>query len=662
MTEDNRHISRDEIFEQQEQPRALHDMLKAIELARRQISLYGADHPNSGEVIEELAECVREFVASYERATCVFTKSAVIVNEHNFTISRDSIDIFHRIRARGVMAITFVGAPPVDQLREFTAFLNVEPRDIRANGSPSAYLRSKGVSRIALTEAVYTSGEACDDESNESRLEWNPENEDRAVASAIEWLARQDKDDDDDPPKLPITQILSNPDSAAKLIREAVTKLHALKRDNTSGEVAGEVLHDLKSLAGTDSEEWDKATPQIRKAISKLPADMRPSFSGFTFEDDDQTSETGAPKAEISDIETMVDDLLWDKLNSVPISVLPEPSNFERLFGARAYGPLSIWRNELQPKSVMNSTGTTLITLLRWESSACEHGRIAHALAELALRALEINNLDTALLFAGSLIEDANSDTDIGWRRSNAKSALIGLQSETLVSLIDQALATNSYDARRIAASLIDLCPEIALDLVSLLGTYSSEEFKAAFSRAIIKAGTSAATPLSNLLNCGTPTGKLAALETLVEIGRAWALEEVATVIKGEDSPLAVQALKLLPRVRIPMTSEILVEAIGHHSVEVRCAALEALGEFGDQSTLPQIVRAATHNGLVGDQTPEQLAAIEALGKIGTDEALKHLEKIASHKPLFGRNKFETIRQAAHQAAERIRNAHFEAA
>ncbi|MHB9035940.1 MAG: HEAT repeat domain-containing protein [Armatimonadota bacterium] len=627
MTNDKRQTPPDELFERQDQPHALKEMLKSVELARRQISLYGVDHPNSREVIEGLAECVRKFLVDYECATCVFTVDAVIVNEHYFTASTDSVGMFQRIRARGVMAITFVGTPPLDQLTEFLAFLNIEPRDVRIDGGPSAYLRKRGVSRIVLTESVYTRGEESDGEIDNARLDWDPKNADRAVASALDWLTRQDDESDEDLPKLPIAQILSQPDSAAKLIREAVTKLHASRRDNTSGEIASEVVHDLKSLAGASAEDWDKATPQIRKAISKLPQAMRPSFSGFTFEEDEQTADTGKrPMADVGEVETMVDELLWDGSKSEPSADLPKPSSFERLFGARAQGPMSAWRTELQPRSVMNSTGTTLVTLLRWENSACEHSRIASALAELTLRALEINNLESALLFTASLIDDANREMETGWRRSNARSALQGLQAGTLVTLVKRALVTDSYEARRIAASIVDLCPEIALQLIDLTEAHTCDEFRQSLSRAIIKAGTSAAATLSNLLREGTPSGKLAALETLVEIGRAWALEEVADVVKGEDTALAVRALKLLPTVRIPMVSEILVGALTHQAVEVRCAALDALGEFGDQS------------------------------------ALSHLDRIASRRPLFGRSKFEAVRQTAERAAARIRHEHPKAA
>ena len=69
------------------------------------------------------------------------------------------------------------------------------------------------------------------------------------IAAVIDWLAKQDTEHDTLPPKLPITRILSDPDSAARLIGEAVTKLHASRRDMTQGECVSEAIKDLRSCA-----------------------------------------------------------------------------------------------------------------------------------------------------------------------------------------------------------------------------------------------------------------------------------------------------------------------------------------------------------------------------------------------------------------------------
>ncbi len=245
----------------EKQPPVLRDMLSAINAARRQSSLYGADHPNTLSAAGELSNTIDEFAASFDRATLVFTRKAVIVNDRSCFASADSQELFERLRARGVMAITLAGSPGPEQAAAFLAFLNTEPAAIRADGGASSYLRKHAVSRIVATDAVYTSGDGFEDDDSTSRADWTEDAMDRAVGAAIDWLSRQDEDAEEQPPRLPITDILSRPDQAAKLIREAVTKLHASRRQETPGELASEVVHDLKDLARSDGERMGQLYP-----------------------------------------------------------------------------------------------------------------------------------------------------------------------------------------------------------------------------------------------------------------------------------------------------------------------------------------------------------------------------------------------------------------
>ena len=358
----------------QKQPPALRDLLGAINAARRQSSLYGADHPNTLKASGELSGTIDEFLASFERATLVFTRKAVIANDHSYFVSTDSHELFQRLRVRGVMAITCVGSAGPEQVAAFLAFLNTEPNAIRAQGGASSYLRKHAVSKIVATDAVYTSGAEFDDDLHDgssSRADWDADSMDRAVGAAIDWLSRQDEDTEDEPPRLPITDILSRPDQAAKLIREAVTKLHASRRQETPGELASEVVHDLKDLAGADKEKWDNSTPQIRKAISKLPKGIRPEIRGFN-EEDDPDSETvpisARRTADIGEVEAKVAGVLSEIQNLTKHENFPTPDAFGSLFGAKADGLLSSWRTELRPGAVMESSGRTLETLMNWRA------------------------------------------------------------------------------------------------------------------------------------------------------------------------------------------------------------------------------------------------------------------------------------------------------
>jgi len=613
MSSKNSNVNSGDCCKHEVQTPSLSEMLRSIEIACKQFSLYGIDHPNSVEVVERLNSALEVFIEPYERVTCVFTEDAVIVNEHFFESSSESVQIFHRIRARGAMAITFVGLPPADQIREFILFLNMDPREVRLQGGPCSYLRKNGVTRIVLTESVYTVGDPYNEEDFEHGSQ--TPNMDIAVASAIHWLTTQD-DKKEDVPNLPITQILSNPESAAKLIREAVTKLHASKRDNTSGEIACDVVNDMKSLASAKPQEWDKATGQIRKTIAKLPNEMQPSFSGFVMNEGESD---GKQPVNVSEIEAMLRTLFQGGLKSDGETM---PVEITDLFGTRAYGPLSSWQNELQPSSVMTSTGTTLITLIKWERSACEHGRIAAALSELVLRAVDIDDIECVLLFTRTLLDEIDNDTEEDWRRTNARSALASIDPVVLTKLIRSFIASESYDAKQAATALLELYPEFAPDMTDLLEQPITEEFRKVLTDAIIKSGSSASAGLSKLLHNGKAVGKMAALETLIESSRAWALEEVAGIINGSDQALALEAIRLLPKARIPLTGEILTNAVSHPDMEIRCAALEALGEFGDESKLD------------------------------------FLDAVARRRPFFGRAKYESIRRAAKRAADQIRQNH----
>ena len=251
-----------------QQPPVLKDLLKSLEAARKCSSLYGVEHRNAAESADAFSAALDEFRQLFERPTCIFTNNEVIVNDRTYAASPESIEVGSRLRVRGVMAITFVGAAPVEEIPGFLTFLNAEPRDIRAEGGPSVYLRSRGVTKIVATEAVYAvEGEAEGDDKPAQAPGHYPSDVDRAIAAAIDWLSKQ-QEEGDESPRLPITQILSDPDMAARLIREAVSKLHASRRGYSDRELSTEVIHDLKGLASSDTEEWDNAAPQIRRALS----------------------------------------------------------------------------------------------------------------------------------------------------------------------------------------------------------------------------------------------------------------------------------------------------------------------------------------------------------------------------------------------------------
>lgn len=635
-------------FEPHEQTPALIELLKTLDVAGKSLALYGSEHSISVEHLSACTSAVAEFLAASRRATCIFGKDSLIVNENAYLPSEISQDLARKLKARGVMAITFAGQPSDQELLEYLMFLNAEPHDIRLEGGPSDYLRRRGVSRIVATEAVYVSDDA-DEQAPAPRDPALPNDVDRAIAYAIDWLSKQESEDE--APRLPIADILSRPDMAAKLIREAVTKLHASRREYTDNELATEVVHDLKDLADSDPDTWDNATPQIRKAIAKLPKEMLPAASGFT-DDQDDADAAQRTTASVAEIEADVAGILAD---TVDAGALPAPERFDSLFGARADGLPSNWRAELQPDLVIRSSGRTLSTLMAWESNASEYCRIAGALAALIPRAVEMNDIGSALEFAESLLAECAREDGVEWRVSAARSALQNLDPAAMIALIESAMRIGGRREEDVCAGLLTTVRGLALRLLPMLEAYDGSPFGRALRRGVTESRQAALGPLAEMLRTGSPRCRIAALELLADISGAAAASELANVVNGADEILAVRALGVLPRVRVPAVVDICVGALNHTSAEVREAAVETLGLLDMDDAFESLMRLARRRSLRGGDAPEKLAAVTALERSGRPEAIECLEAMARYSPLFGRSHYDAVRKSARRAAAALR-------
>ena len=640
-----------------EQPALLKDLLKSVNAVRRQSSLYGSDHQNTQKMIEELIPVIEDFVKNFGPSTFVFTQDAVLVNDRYYKSSADSRDMYQRLRVRGTVAITFLQDIPSKQAAEFLAFLNTEPREIVQQRGPSAYLRRRGVTRIVATEAIYSAHEDSDIGSegpDQPAMDSDPI--DRAVLAAIEWLTRQDDKEKEKAPQLSINKILSDPTKAAKLVREAVTKLHASRRSEFSAETAAQAINDMKDLASKDPEKWDQATPQIRKAILKLPQEMRPTAIDFIVEDDSSQTPDGAAfrrEIDVSEAEAMVAEVFDGPVEAGSSKGVSALHNLESLFGVKTSGLLSSWQSELQPAGFVRSSGRTFATLMTWETSAAEHGRIAHALASLVSRALEMKDVELALELAGALVEEANRQDNLRWRGANARSALQSLDLQMLKVMVQDAMNKNDLRSQEVAASLVEIVPSLALSLVDLLGEASSASFNDSLKRGIVRSGRAAAPLLGRLLSEGLSSAKESALEVLVDMRNESAISEVEAALKQADPAFLIKALDMLAKVPSSSVTRICVGCLRHRSPDVRYASLRTLGKLGDESALPYLIRFATRRGLrIG--IDEQIAAIESLGRSGPPEVVGLLEQVARKRPLIRRSQHELVQAMARRAIAEI--------
>lgn len=634
------------------QPAALADLLTAINAARRQISLYGAGHPNVAQSATDLAGVFKGFADVFGRCTLVLTRTTALANEHSYSGSSESEELFRRLRARGVMAMTVVTPPSPDQITAFLGFLNAEPQEVRSQGGASAALRKRGVSVIVATDAVYTSGDEADDSDDSPHPSANPADMDRALGEAVNWLLRQDEEEDE-APRLPIMDILSRPDEAAKLIREAVTKLHASRRQETRGEIASEVVHDLKDLASDAQDKWDSATPQIRKAMSKLPKGMRPEVAGFTEENDlseDKTRVHTSHLADIFEVEAQVAEVLEQSLDSDSGQTLPAPDAFSSLFGASACGLLSSWRKELQPGMVMGSSGKTLETLMTQETRGMEHERIARALAGLLPRAIEMKDFGSARAIADSLMREVRQGDAQDWRAVNARSALQSMDKAMLKQVVQACASSSDLGARQSTNQLVEMLPELALQMIDQLGKREYADLDQSLVRGITKCGAAAVGPLGRVIAEGSDAARDLALDALLQTGTAAALREIGRALPEADEAFTIRALTRLPEARHPQAVETCTQLLSSRSAGVRCAALAALGELAVPASAEAIIRAATRRGLSDEDMTEKKTALEALGCLDSEEAKAFLERTAARHPLFGKKRYETIRVTAERA------------
>lgn len=645
-------------MESDPQPLALKDLLRSLSAVRRQCSLYGSDHSNTQRMIEDLAKITKTFIECFGPSTLVPTEDAVIVNDHWYQAANTSVDLYQRLRSRGAMAFTLVGEPEAEQLLEFALYLNAEPRDVRQAGGSNAYLRKRGVTKVVATDTVYVS----EDDTMETIEIVNGEPAiDRAVAAVVSWLMKQD--DEDDSPRVHIGEILAKPDAAAKLIREAVTKLHAAGKGRKPSDLASQVMHELKDLASASHEEWDNATPQIRKAISKLPSEMRPSLGGFMADvfDIEMDDMSLAPRpADAAEVEEAVNCFLEDTVVRGSDDLDMDRALVEKIFGAVPSGLLSNWKVELQPKSTLQATCRTLAMLLSWETNSAEHGQIAHSLAVLIPRLLGMGESGMAMEAATSLVDEATNATQSPWRGINARSALQTVDPAVMRKLIEHALKSNDSHAHDLACTIVELLPSVALEVVERLECCSGEQFLDSLRAGVAKSGRAAALTLSRMLTHGSPATKWIAIETLSRLDTDWALQEIASGLMNADPVFLARALDVVSGIRSPLIAKLCTDNLAHKSADVRCAALRGLGTSGDESAVPVLLRTATRRAFRKYHVDEQIAAIQALGKLGDYDMIKLLESISVSRSFFWRSKYELVRTAAEKAADEIRNRYTE--
>lgn len=622
----------------------------AIATAQRQISLYGARHPNTAHALRRVLEAFHAFASDFGNATCVFTDDSVVVGAELLELTSDAARLRDRLRDRGCMAFALAGCPADHEVEAFLAFLNTPPDEVRLAGGPLAWISSAGVVSFVLAPAVY----ACDEESGRDGTgdERLPGDEgrrtvDAAVAAVISRLAQADEEDWQ--ALRPLASILADADSACALISEAIQSLQAGGYGRSGPECAQDVIDHLKDLAQQDPEQWDMATPALREAVANLPEDSRPVSCplrplDILLEQPEAGGEDSAIQA--SAVETQIEEALRAAAGGGSL----DASALEALFDAQVQGRPEIWNAELQQQSYISASARTFAHLLVWERNAAEHATIAGTLAGLVGPALEAGGAQQALMVAQALLSDAGPGGESHWRMLNVRTAVRSIDPDVLLAIVEEGVESRSYQGLETARALLDHFPEIARGLLHLLGASHAEFLAESLKSALVEMGESVVGDLGRLVRSGAASAREPALRILLDIPGAGARREALSILHGADPLFVVRALAVAHACDGEAANALCMEALRNPSADIRCAALDTLGRQGNREAIEAVAPFLCHRLFKGPGENEQIAACRCLGAIGGDEARALLQRAVERRPLLGRRRYELVRRAAEEA------------
>ncbi|MCC6484673.1 MAG: HEAT repeat domain-containing protein [Armatimonadetes bacterium] len=626
------------------------DLWKAISTAQRQSALYGRDHPNTLEAFGALTAVFQTLLSETTQTACLFSNDQVIVNTAILELTPEAVRLSDRLRERGCMGFTASSALEDREIQAFLDFLNTSPAEIRLAGGPAAWMGQASVASLTLTPAIYASGAegTAEQDGNFEHQDFGSVNTvDAAVAAVVSRLAQADDQEWQDFKSL--TSIFSDPDKGLALITGAV---EALQNDNRAGipaEGVERVIAHLKDLARQDPQDWDSALPELRRTVASLPEDLRPVTCAlrphFAEIEAFQTSEGGA-EVLVCDVEEQIS----QALNSVAEGAAPDPLALECFFDLQLEGLPAAWDRERKPASHLAASANTFSHLLSLERNATEHATIAETLAGLIRPALETGGAKLALDVIQSLLSNGGPSSESHWRTINTRTAIRSIDSDILCSIIEGGINERSYQGLEVARALLQHYPEIAGNLLHLLGNPSAEFLTDSLKKALVSTGESVVPDLGKLVRTAHGSSRDLAFQILLDMPSPSARQEVLDVLRGTDPLFVLHWVAAKPSIDISTVNFLCLEALQSSSVLVRCAALEALGRDGNNGVVSAIAPFLAQGLFRGPTDQEKIAACHCLGAIGGEEAHNLLQQVVERRALLGRRRYEFVRQAAQQA------------
>lgn len=627
-------------------------LLKSISRAQQIAGLYGKRHPNTLKGIQDLTTITTQQFEQSSKITYTFTKEAIFVNDIPYAHSIDSIHLLHKLRMRGVLSITLIPPMVQTQIGGFIDFLLEDPQNMKENGGPERFLQERGVTCITLTEAVYVSESDNDEQDNMNPGSSSALPDSTHVDTAVRWLTSRKKSIDS--PDISLIDLLADTQSASILIVQAVERLSREAVPLNESQITSEIINDFRELANGDREKWDSATPQIRKSISQLPPHLRPVISGFASVSSEEME--GCAIVDAGEMESRIAEIFSDSQGGLRPEQDLRESDLTPLFMMKTKGLLSSWQAELEPSGILSACGSTYESLLTWSSSREEHIRIASALSTMVVRAVESDDIDTAVFLVEILIKESRQEHIDAWRNVNARDVLINTDSTILKKLAESALNDLDYHHKNISAMLVEIVPNLALSMIHLLGAHRLEPFDRSLRNGLRQAGDRSLVYITNVLKDGTINAKESALDVLIEIGSTLALGELASIIEGPDIDIACRALNKIGDQYNSRLAKVCLSSISSRSNDLQRAAIDAARRMNEKSAIPLLESIALRGSLRPEYIDIRIEAIKTLGEIGGEAQITTLGRVVRNQPFIGRKQYEPVSEAAKLAIESIRS------
>lgn len=143
-----------------------------------------------------------------------------------------------------------------------------------------------------------------------------------------------------------------------------------------------------------------------------------------------------------------------------------------------------------------------------------------------------------------------------------------------------------------------------------------------------------------------------AAMEIYESLGRR-GLPSIITLVRDPDHEVRLFAVNMLHQTELPESLPVLMDALNDEDVNVRIAAVEALGRIGDSTAIAALQK------LLSDEPWVAMAAVAAIGEIGGDEAVEALSECLGNEQLE-EIALEVLRRSGTSSAIGMLADHFE--